>query len=570
MKKSGGGMFNEFVNNADTPLNMKMLVNIKRYLTNDERVELKKNIDDGKNINKKMEAIVKRKLNRTNLTALRVSPLKLGFFNAIVNETFDKKERIDLVHIFNKKPHGRKPIPSTTLDIEIKSIKLYFGRFKVGAEHSLSGIFGEVDPKKSYFMAQISAHVYDGKADQGITFRIYRNGKIHFSGGILNNNIRQPEQIRKYIVDTFTKREAFLYTPIVYNNTVGQFNVNGALNLTGIAVAFRMTGKTEYEPELRAALRMDYFGTSYQLFSSGVVQIMGVRSDEDMVSGYERGKELAEQLLVMGLLRPSNTGAVVTRVAKKSQKKVVASDKTTANVTYNSKKNLVKIAKKSCVRYPKPELVAAAKKIGVVNIKASTTKGKICEMIKDRVFGTFMVENKPCLGYTRAQLVPVAIAKGISVSDGDTVESICEKLRAPAKAPTKKPQKPAKDPAKLAAVMEKRRLTNNAIKSNLRTLYGKKWTNTYRNVMPPLNANVAEIKRRVDASNLRKNKMGLPFKKDVDALKKLAVRDWKEAQKKKLNALNNNLAKELENLLDVVPNKVIKKKLPKGTKVEYL
>ena len=575
-------MFNEFLNsnnNSNTPVNKKMLVNIKRYLTNDERIALKKNLNDGKNINKKMNALVKSKMNAVNTSSLKITPLKLGFFNAIVNDTFDKKDRIDLISIFNKKPHGRKPIPRTTLEIEIKSIKLYFGRFKVGAEHSLSGKFGEVDPNKKYFMAQISAHVYDGKADQGITFRIYRNGKIHFSGGILNNNINQPEQIRKYIVDTFTKREAFLYTPIVYNNTVGQFNVNGSLNLAGIARAFRITGKADYEPELRAALRMDYLGTSYQLFSSGIIQIMGVRTEKDMLKGYENGKELSDQLLVMGLLRPS--GAAAKSIVKKKQKKVVETNKNTANVTYNSKKNLVKIAKKSCIRYPKPELVAAAKKIGVVNIKATTTKGAICEMIKDRVFGTFKVENKPCLGYTKAQLVPLAVAKGITVSDTDTVKSICEKLQKPPNVQkvTRVAKAKEKAEAQSTAVMEKRRLTNSAIKSNLSTLYGKKWMNTYRNVMPSLNENAAEIKKRIDVLGLKKNKKGLPFKKDVDALKKFAVRDWKLMRKKmlnnKLNTLNNNFANELENLLNVEivapkKKKVTKKKLPKGTKVEYL
>ena len=97
--------------------------------------------------------------------------------------------------------------------------------------------------------------------------------------------------------------------------------------------------------------------------------------------------------------------------------------------------------------------------------------------------------------------------------------------------------------------------------------------------MPSLNENVAEIKKRIDALNLKKNKQGLPFKKDVNAVKKSSVRDWKLMRKKvlnnKLDALNNNLAGELENLLNVEivepkKKKVTKKKLPKGTKVEYL
>ena len=597
------GMFNEFLNNNNNNVNMnkKTMVNKARFLTNNERVELKRDLDNGKNINRKMNAMVKRKLEGLNMTALKISPLQLGFFNAIVNDTFDKKERIDLINIFNKKPHAKKSIPRTSLDIEIKSIKLYHGQFKVGAEHSLSGVFGEVDPKKKYFMAQITAQVYDGQVSQKMNFRVYRNGKIHFSGGILKNNIRQPEQIRKYIVDTFTNREPFLYSPIVYNNTAGQFDVNGVINLTEVVRAFRLSTKIDYEPELRAALRMDYMGFSFQMFTTGTVQILGARSEQDMVIAYEYGKELMNQLYVMRILtlsdkpkpkakaKPKKAPAVnVSNTVKSAynklqaagmannvtvknlcEKKKAASPPKSNAVTYDNKRNAVKIGTKMCTRYPKAELMAAAKRIGVVDIKATTSKEKICEKIKKHVFGNFKMNNKPCLSYTKAQLMPIAIAKGIPVTDKDTVKTICEKL--------KKPKTPVvSEKTNNKNLMTKRRLTNNTIKKNLETLYGKKWMNTYRNVMPSLNENVAEIKKRIDVLNAKKNKKGIPFKKDVNTLKKLSVREWKIGRKKmlndKLNALNNNLANELNNLMnvEVVEKKKPKKKFLKGTKVEEL
>ena len=580
------GMFNEFLNNNNVDT---LLVNTASFLTNNERMQLKQDLKNGKSINSKLNDMVKRKLNGVNMSALKISPLKLGFFNAIVNDKFDKKERIDLVSIFNKKPHGRKSIPRTSLDIEIKSIKLYHGQFKVAAEHSLSGKFG--DQTKKNFMVQIAAHVYDGKANQGITFRVYRNGKIHFSGGILNNNIKQPEQIRKYIVDTFTNRETFLYSPIIFNNTAGQFDVNGALNLSGIARAFRMSGKIDYEPELRAALRMDYMGSSFQMFTTGIVQILGARSEQEMLQAYEYGKDLVTQLYVMKLMTISN------KPSKKAKTKTNINNRTLANIKnniplaqlypeavkkkapknntvgYNDKKNAVKIGKRACTRLPKPELVAVAKRIGVVDIKATTSKEKICDKIKARVFGNYKVNKKPCLSYTKAQLMPLAVAKGISVTDKDTVQTLCEKLKV---GPPKVAKKVVKKEAATAAVMVKRRLTNNTIRKNLETLYGKKWLDTYRNVMPSLNENVAEIKRRVEVLNVKKNKKGIPFKKNVNAIKKSSVRGWKFQRKKmlnnKLNALNNNLANELENLMNVeiVQKKSPKKKFPKGTKVEQL
>jgi hypothetical protein len=600
------GMFNEFLNNDNnTNVNKKMLVNMTRFLTNNERIELKRDLNNGKNINRKMNAIVKRKLNGANMKALKISPLKLGFFNAIVNDKFDKKDRIDLVNIFEKKPHAKKSIPRSSLDIEIKSIKLYHGQFKVGAEHSLSGIFGEVDPKKKYFMAQITAQVYDGKESQKINFRVYRNGKIHFSGGILKNNIKQPEQIRKYMVDTFTAREKFLYSPIVYNNTAGQFDVNGALNLSGVVRAFRISTKIDYEPELRAALRMNYLGSSFQLFTTGIVQILGARSEMEMLQAYEYGKDLVTQLYVMGLLtisnaptkkakakaKPRNVAVNASDTVKNVYEKLQAGGKansvtvkslceglkkkkpiTNNSVTYNNKKNTVKIGKRACTRYPKAELMAAAKRIGVVDIKATTSKEKICEKIKKHVFGNFNVNNKPCLGYTKAQLMPLAVAKGISVTDNDTVKTICEKMQKPP-SPVKKKKTVVKD----TTLLTKRRLTNNTIKKNLEVLYGKKWMNTYKNVMPSLNKNVEEIKKRIEALDVKRNKGGVPFKKNVNALKKMSVRDWKLSRKKnlnnKLNALNNNFANELENLMNV---EIVKKKKPtktkflKGTKVEEL
>lgn len=603
------GMFNEFLNNNNVDT---LLVNTSSYLTNNERMQLKQDLKNGKSINSKMNAMVKRKLNGVNMSALKISPLKLGFFNAIVNDKFDKKERIDLVSIFNKKPHGRKSIPRTSLDIEIKSIKLYHGQFKVAAEHSLSGKFG--DQTKKNFMVQIAAHVYDGKANQGITFRVYRNGKIHFSGGILNNNIKQPEQIRKYIVDTFTNRESFLYSPIIFNNTAGQFDVNGALNLSGIARAFRMSGKIDYEPELRAALRMDYMGSSFQMFTTGIVQILGVRSEQEMLQAYEYGKDLVTQLYVMKLMTISNKPSKKAKAniknniplaqlypdAVKKKAKVNINNRTLANIKnniplaqlypeavkkkapknntvgYNDKKNAVKIGKRACTRLPKPELVAVAKRIGVVDIKATTSKEKICDKIKARVFGNYKVNKKPCLSYTKAQLMPLAVAKGISVTDKDTVQTLCEKLKVGPPKVAKKVVAKEKKEAAVAALMTKRRLTNNTIKKNLETLYGKKWLDTYRNVMPSLNENVAEIKRRVEALNVKKNKKGIPFKKNVNAIKKSSVRGWKFQRKKmlnnKLNALNNNLANELENLMNVeiVQKKSPKKKFPKGTKVEQL
>jgi hypothetical protein len=96
--------------------------------------------------------------------------------------------------------------------------------------------------------------------------------------------------------------------------------------------------------------------------------------------------------------------------------------------------------------------------------------------------------------------------------------------------------------------------------------------------MPSLNSDAREVRNRINAlSNKNKNKAGIPFKGVVDKIKRDAVRSWKFNRVKnlnnKLNNMNNNLAKELENVMNVngTPSPTKKKTVfLKGTKVEQL
>ena len=44
--------------------------------------------------------------------------------------------------------------------------------------------------------------------------------------------------MRKYIIDTYTKKEIFLYNDIKYNNIGGQFATNANFNLTKLLLFF--------------------------------------------------------------------------------------------------------------------------------------------------------------------------------------------------------------------------------------------------------------------------------------------------------------------------------------------
>jgi hypothetical protein len=245
--------------------------------------------------------------------------------------------------------------------------------------------------------------------------------------------------------------------------------------------------------------------------------------------------------------------------------------------------NGVRIGSKKCATIPRPKLVAVAEKIGIVDITGRTTKPEICAKIKSKVYGKFTIKNKPCMAYTKEQLMPIAITKGVPISDIDTVETICKKLNIPTPLPVnvKRVEKVAKAVNKKVKakgkVLETRGLTNMGIKKDIEKLYGKKWMNTYRNVMPSINSDVTELKKRINTVNIKKNKAGVPFKLGVNDIKRRTVSEWKMQRKKnlnnKLNAMNNNLAKDLENVMNKnkTPSPPKKKnRFPKGTKVEQL
>ena len=570
------GQFDHFINNNDIP-SINEVLRSEPYLTNANRNILRRaHVQENTRAYDRISDVAQARVQKVNITKLVVSPLQLGFFNAIVNKEYDTKEsRVNLKNVINKPLMGRVILPGTSLDIDVMNVKLIYGRYTGGVERTKSGIVGKFNPDVNYFMAQVTANVYDGTERQGINFRIYKNGKIHFSGGFMNNDITHAGKIQKYIIDNFSNRESFLYNSIIYNNITGQFKINGSINLTKVARTFAKSGKVDYEPELQASLRIEYKGRTFQLFTSGVVQILGVITNSDMLSSYDIGKDLMKELLVLQCVRLLSVN-VNDRTTKRRVVKVVSTEKNVTNVKYNKSSKRILISKKMCMGHSKPELVSLAKKLGIMNIKPTTTKTMLCERIQKHVYGNFAVNGHPCKTHSKDYLTTVAMTKNISVSDNDTVNTLCEKLKMPPPVVRKQKQ--------TTTVTEnnykKRRLNDTSVKENIMKLYGNKWLTQYKNVMQPLNKNVLEMQKIINSLNLKKNKKGIPFKKGVDDVKKSTVKMWKMRRRvdlnKKLNNLNNNFAKNLENVMNVVPpsppkNKNKKKyRFPKGTRVEQL
>jgi len=588
------GLFNEFEKNNfnASPVTSQNLIRKAPYLTNQERNRLRSNAIRLKqnNIQARITNIVGNKLKRSNLSRMKISPLQMSVFNGFVNTDAKKGEySVNVKDILYKKPFKRRPIaPGSTFEIEVDAIKLLYGRMQIGAKHTLT-----VSPnanarnRHQYFVAQIDGRIFEDGQEKKFLIKIYTNGKMQVAGGMINNNSRHPEIIRKYIVDKYASNYTFLYNSIRYVTLVGTFQSNGVIDLTGVARAFSKSGNVSYEPELRPALKMTYYGTNFQLFRSGKIQIMGAKTIKSLQYAYSIiGFDLVKSLRVMGFMN-GFINMVNKAPVKVSRIKKSVINATNAPVTYVNKKNGIRIGPRKCATIDRPKLISTAEKLGIVDITRKTTKPQICDKIKDKVFGTFKVDNIPCKAYTKEKLLPIAVAKGINVTDSDTIDTLCEKLKIPKQIKTTNKEKRSIEVAKkrvknanekIQKRVNKRRISNDDIKKDLKTQYGKKWLTKYKNVMPSLNSDVREVKNRINAlSNKNKNKAGIPFKGAVDKIKRDAVRSWKFNRVKnlnnKLNNMNNNFSKELENAMNVNVVPSPKKKKPtflKGTKVEQL
>lgn len=489
-----------------------------------------------------------------------VSKLNPGMFNATVNKNFSAETRIDLRKILLKTPLPKTAI-GESLYIDTQEINGMYGRFTTGFSHTRE--YGKKgDLNKDFFTVQIKVVVSNGIETKGATVNFYKNGKIRFSGGFIGANIaNQPELIRRFMVNTYTDREAFLYTPFEYNNLSGQFRVNGIfgdMNTLTLRL-MRQYGASEvkYDPELSPFMYLTYMGHKYILTKSGNIQISGASTPADMLVSYTDGTNLAKMMYEKGDI--TLTGAAPKNLVKGKKTRVVKS------ILSPKQRAALKIDGKQCMRMPKSELVDLAKKLGVVGITTSTKKEEICDQIKkisNVKTATFHNTNKKknvaltgsgnnfkvgrgaCSGYSKTELLRVAGILKIKLDPKETKETLCkkiEKVRNAMIAPKPKPKTPPtrkevaqqKRIIKKAEVAKKRGLNENSIRTDLVKLYGSQWMNRYKNVMPSLNNDVKVIKAKINRLN-KGNKLGVPFKKNVDAIKRDMVNNWKKERREEL------------------------------------
>jgi hypothetical protein len=511
---------------------------------------------------------------------LTFSKLNPGMFNATVNKEFPQQGNlVDLKKILMKVPQPRTSI-GEGLYVDTTEIIGRYGAMQEGFSHTREyGKRGNIN--RSFFTVQIKVTVSNGAESKGATVNIYNNGKIRFSGGFVGTNIaNQPELIRRFIVNTYTEKQAYLYNPFEYNNLSGQFRINGNFkDFSTIAgrkqrlYASVGVTKLDFEPELSPFMYVNYKGHKYNFAQSGNVQIAGAVSPADMLVAYNDAIDLIKIMktngdvevtgefpkqLIKGARTPKKRGP-----KKKTGPRVVAPKKK-RNAVFNIQINGIQ-----CMRFSKPELVDFAKKLGVVGITQSTKKEDICKKINGvlnkntttfrntnknknvKLSGSnknFKVGKSKCMNYDKTELLRVAKILKIQLDDKETKATLCkkiEKARNSMLAPKPKPKTPPakkvvrqqkaqeKKVVRTEQVMKKRGLDDNSIRKDIIKLYGKRWMDRYKNVMPSLNNDVREMTVRLGKMS-GGNKAGIPFKKNVDDVKKALVNKWKRERGRNL------------------------------------
>ena len=527
---------------------------------------------------------------------LQFSKFNPGMFNATVDSGFGQKDVVvDLKNILTKRPLPKSPI-GEGLYLDTKEIKGVYGQFKTGFSHTReAGPRGSLN--KNFFSVQIMLTLSDDIESKGATVNIYRNGKIRFSGGFVGTNIaKQPELIRRFIVNNYTERQPFFYNPFMYNNLSGQFRINGVFkSLPTIASRQGMYGMTNMSilEEQTPFLYVPIENMTLIFSKTGNIQIVGAKTPGAMLKGYDIAKELVEKLYKDGQVFV--TGVFDEGVKPKKKRKVTTPPKRKSNEN---------------ARMSKAELIALARRKGVVNFRVKTsdgsraaTKDEIRTKIKNlsnkknvsfknknknvKLSGngnTFRVGRKICTDLKKDELLRIAAILKIKPGEKDTKLDLCKKIKGvrnnlakpkpkpppPPPKPTKRNVVAAKRNVKKAEVIKKRGLDENSIRRDLKKLYGVTWMKRYQ---PNLNQDVRNLKSALNAIN-KGNKSGVPFKKDIDQVKKNVVSRWKMERRRELerkyliNKVNTTgIALNLKNAYKrAAANYIMSKKTPPSNK----
>lgn len=515
-----------------------------------------------------------------NNSGFYVSSLKPGMFNVTVNRNFDSATRIDLGELLKRPILPVSPL-TRGISIEVLEMKGIYGRFQTGFRKDTQGSQGS-PTRKDFFSVDYKARIFNNEISKGVSFTIYKNGKLRFSGGFLGLEkvTEQPELIRKYMIDNYTDRSSFLYGNAFYNNISGQFKVNAKFkNISSIPSRggrYGLEPTTSYEAEIAAPiLYVDYQGYNFNVSENGVVQILGLDEPENLVAAYKIGSELMRkfnrggEFTIQAIkkspmrrgLKVKKTTCQKTRVppckngyaAKKNPqgfdccykipKKVASPSVNNAPtqkkfvVAFDNKQRL-KINGLQCARYPKPQLIKIAREMGIVGIKEKTTVKELCTLISsvrriNPVVNSIKVGTKQMAINGQGNTFRLSKRMCKTYKKADLIK-IVDGLGL---------RRTGKETVPILCSMIERYKPTSSLRNKVISAYGSVWMNKYRNVMEPINNDVKMISNKIGQTNV-KNVDNL-IKKTVAALKKSrkASLDKKLLKSNGINKNNNGTSK---------------------------
>lgn len=501
---------------------------------------------------------------------LEISPFRPGMFNAGVDSGYGQKDVVlELKDVMRRRPLAKTQI-AEGLYIETTEMLGRYGTQKVASSHTRNlGLKGNMSIP--LVTVQFKIIIYNERGEsQKVSVNIYKNGKIRFSGGFLVSHMsRQPELIRRYVVENYTNGQPFFSGPIQFNNLSGQFNINGTIDLKRLQFKFARYGSVNYNPELSPMMYVNMNGYTLNLTRTGNVQIIGAKNPAVLENTYRSTANLIRDFyrsgdsgIFLGKMKAPKKAKVKKTVKPKTVntkiKRVYKKRKLTAN-----QMKAVKVTGKICERMKRSEIVDLAKNFGIVNFRVrgengtrNATRKEICNMIKKKTNvqtfrntnknknsslsgkgDTFRINKTLCNNMSKKEIQRIAKILKIQFDTKDTKPVLCKKIEMYRKVKTPEP-KPKPKPTKRQVqrnkinkrasnlrekTIKKRGLNNNSIRKELEKEYGSKWIKRYK---PNLNKDVQNVKRAMNG--LRPNKStGIPFKGDVKQLEKRMVNRWK-------------------------------------------
>jgi len=356
-----------------------------------------------------------------NNTPVKVGKLRVGMYNVLVNSNYDDSVKVDLLTLVSKKPLKPTMIENGLI-VDVKEINGLYGRFQTGIKVTRNkGFQGEFTDK--YFTVQFKITVSKNGVSKDVSFNVYKNGKIRFSGGVVdeNNFSTEPESIRRHIIDNYTLGQRFLYNPLEFNNLSATIKTSAVFDLAKVA---RMMNAS-YEPELIDLLYYQNKGIKYVFSRTGVVQIQGVTGIPKIFEGYEKLKQMIAKIYRIGGVRNiiSNFRDVVD--VKKTKK-----------VKTTCPKPRIPVNGKCPTEFPvirkNPQGHDCCYKKGKAKSKtppkSKTPSPQNVRLVLDPN-GGLKIGSRQCMRYSREALANIARNQGIiNIKKGDRKEDICAKL----------------------------------------------------------------------------------------------------------------------------------------------